>query len=811
MAKPPTSSTMAEALHTLPIFSSLSGPTVEQILKTGRIHQLRPHQRLSGLVQNADRNGEGYYFVLAGWVGIVLDHTADDKRESADKSYPNTLEFVGSFAAGDFFSDGYLDFAPSAGGVTLDCIASTAVTILRTPAPTLTTLMQQHAGWAAQLAQAMAASRRRFLSQQENTRRFVQDFFLRQGYGASRRLRVSEMSDCFDCNKCEDACANRHGHARMDRAHTHLGRLAFQQFCLNCTEQTCLASCAFDAMTVNAAGEIQINASCTGCGACARHCPYGAINMIDAPYTSADFPNPIPSSDHNGMTTLPGLFVAGDVLGPRSLKTTMQEAKRAADAMQPRGAGANDRQVLDAIIVGAGTAGLAAAQRCGERQLNTVVFEKSPTLSAKAARAATTLSIQPGIEVSHITSAGQGQLRVDVGHASYIAQNVLVCTGKPEPGRTSLLRQAGIPMIEPGTKEMANFAAARGTHAIGIKCDNCAGYPDRACIRACPTASLIELPPQELFLERSNDRGERSNFSGVAFLEGVTEQRARLKKHRTTKAILSALTLLALLVIGLECYLRRALPEYSLVGMIRAGLGDHNPVWYSSGRGYGHVLGYIGTAFMLSTLFYPLRTRCGMLKNWGAQSTWLTFHLWVGFIGATLVTYHAAFKLDRWVALACYSMWTVVLSGAIGRYLYGMVHSGIGRVEFEREALSRSAASLPVQQNLPKRTTRMLIAVEEQPGHIYTELFIMLWHELRDFSILLWLRFSGLQHITDRRTRRQTLQYLSDLAAHRRARRYLESSKRLLRYWNWAHIILTIAMFILAGFHVVYGFMYKAV
>jgi len=815
MANPPPSSFPAEALRKLPIFSSLDGASIEQIMKSGQIHQLKASQRLSGLPRQSEVNDEGYCFVLSGWVAIVLDHgsghgpDAKSGDKSANKSDRDNLEFVGAFSAGDFFSDGYLDLAPGAGGVAVDCLASTAVTLLRTPAPTLTELMRQNATWATQLAQAMSASRRRFLGQQEPTRRFVQDFFLRQGLAGSRRIRVSEMSDCFDCNKCEEACAKRHGQSRMVRAHTRLGRLAFQQFCLNCADQPCLASCAFDAMSVSAEGEITINDACNGCGACERQCPYGAIRMIDVPYTTADFPSPVPSTYDGGTTALPGLFVAGDVLGPRPTKVAIQEAKRAADAMQPLAAGARDRQLLDAIIVGAGTAGLAAAQRCTERKLDFIVLEKNPTLSAKAARAAA--RIQPGMEVTNIRSAGQGQLYVDLAQGSYLAHNVLVCTGRPEPGRSSLLKQAGVPMIEPGTKEMASYAASRGAHKISTKCDNCTGFGDKACLRACPTASLIELPPQELFLEQTGDRGEPSNFSGLAFMEGVNELRARRKKHRALGTVLSALLVLALFAVGLESYLRRALPEYSAVGMLRAWLGDHNPIWYSSGRGFGHWLGYIGTGCMLSTLFYPLRTRLGFLKNWGAQSTWLTFHLWVGFIGATLVTYHAAFKLDRWVAIACYAMWTVVLSGAIGRYLYGMIHSGIGLVEFEREALSRSSASLRAHSNLGASVTRLLIAEEGKPGPIYTELFVMLWHELRDFSILLWLRWVGLHHIPNRRARRQTLQYLSDTAAHRRARRYLESAKRLLRYWNWFHITLTIAMFILAGFHITYGFMYKAV
>jgi hypothetical protein len=358
---------------------------------------------------------------------------------------------------------------------------------------------------------------------------------------------------------------------------------------------------------------------------------------------------------------------------------------------------------------------------------------------------------------------------------------------------------------------MASYAASRGTHAIGIKCDNCAGYADRACVRACPTASLIELDPRELFFEPNPDGSASRVFSSVAFVEGVTEHRARRRKHRTLTAVVSAALVLALVAIGVECFLRRALPEHSAIGLARAWLGDRDPIWYSSGKGFGHWLGYVGTGFMLSTLLYPLHTRCGFLKSLGAQSSWLTVHLWVGFIGATLVTYHAAFKLDRWVALACYAMWTVVLSGAIGRYLYGMVHSGIGLVELEREALGRSLVRETAHASLRGSALKLMAAEVPKVGSIWTEAFVMLWHELRDFGLLFWLRFAGLSQIADRRQRRETLQYLADMASHRRARRYLESARRLLRYWNWVHIIITFAMFVLAGFHIVYGFMYKAV
>jgi hypothetical protein len=182
----------------------------------------------------------------------------------------------------------------------------------------------------------------------------------------------------------------------------------------------------------------------------------------------------------------------------------------------------------------------------------------------------------------------------------------------------------------------------------------------------------------------------------------------------------------------------------------------------------------------------------------------------MGFIGATLVTYHAAFKLDRWVGLACFSMWIVVASGAIGRYLFGMVHSGIGLADFEKESLTRSITSMLGYRG-QSHATRLLDHEHKGAVKSHGLLVVMLWHELRDFFVLLWLRFGGLGDVPDRKTRRQILQYLSDRAAQRRTRSYLESAKKMLRYWNWVHILLTIVMFALAGMHIAYGFMYKAV
>ena len=617
-----------DSLRSLAVFADLPSPALDQLLRASQVRQLDHHQRLSSLKRGED---ESYCFVLSGVVAIALDReaTAVPARLCDERQ----VEHIGFFAPGELFSDGFLDCPPNVGEPVLDCMASTPATLLAASRPALAEIMARNAAWSTRLRQQIAASRNHFLSQQEPTRALVQDFFLRHGLASSSLVRVSQLDRCLDCNKCQEACATRHGSARTLRAGLRLGRLAFQQACRQCVDKPCLASCKIQALAVDEHGEIRISEHCTGCGVCARKCPHGAIFTV--PYTAA----------------------------------------------------------------------------------------------------------------------GRKRQRA-------------------------------------------------------VKCDHCAGFADRACFRACPTGALLELSPRELFTEAvPGSSGSARNFSGVAFLEGVAEHRAR-QTHRAARAVVGALLFLALAAVGLEAFLRRTLPEHSLQAALLQWLGSVEPISYSSGKGFGHWLGYIGTSFMLLTFLYPLHTRLGLLKNLGAQSTWLTVHLWVGFIGSALVTYHAAFKLDRWVGLSCISMWIVVASGAIGRYLYGKVHSGIGLADFEGESMTRSIASV-VGHRRHSRAVQILTHDRGRASHGVRA--VMLWHELRDFALLLWLRFGGLADVPDRKTRQQILQFLADRSAQRRTLCYLESAKKMLRYWNWAHIVLTIIMFALAGVHIAYGFMYKAV
>jgi hypothetical protein len=263
--------------------------------------------------------------------------------------------------------------------------------------------------------------------------------------------------------------------------------------------------------------------------------------------------------------------------------------------------------------------------------------------------------------------------------------------------------------------------------------------------------------------------------------------------------------------IGLEAYLMATAPEASFTARYLQPAPEPAELAFRSSRGFGHWLGYIGASSMLLVLLYSLRARVGFMRGAGRQSGWLSLHMWLGLVGATLVTYHSAFKLDRWIGLGCFAMWIVILTGAVGRYVYGKVHADIGLADFARNALWRGQESL----HELRQTSRAVRVLTSDVAPFETRrrwlLWVMLWEELRDRSLLVWLWLFGLPELADRRQRRSVIGICGNLAALRRSLSYLDSARKMLRYWNWVHIGISLVMFVLAGIHIYYGFVYKAV
>jgi anaerobic dimethyl sulfoxide reductase subunit B (iron-sulfur subunit) len=96
---------------------------------------------------------------------------------------------------------------------------------------------------------------------------------------------------CIGCQTCSVACKDRadspdgNDRLRVDRyeAGDYPAPSLFYRVmhCFHCADPACAAVCPVDALVKGADGLVALDReACTGCGACANACPYGAITML---------------------------------------------------------------------------------------------------------------------------------------------------------------------------------------------------------------------------------------------------------------------------------------------------------------------------------------------------------------------------------------------------------------------------------------------------------------------------------------------------------------------------------------------------
>ncbi|HKF39163.1 MAG TPA: 4Fe-4S binding protein, partial [Ktedonobacteraceae bacterium] len=97
---------------------------------------------------------------------------------------------------------------------------------------------------------------------------------------------VIDLDKCIHCNECEEACARRHGHSRMNRKGMVVGNISIATACRQCQNPVCML-CSRAGIARHPNGEVYITESCIGCGICAERCPYGAISIVQIEDESA--------------------------------------------------------------------------------------------------------------------------------------------------------------------------------------------------------------------------------------------------------------------------------------------------------------------------------------------------------------------------------------------------------------------------------------------------------------------------------------------------------------------------------------------
>jgi thioredoxin reductase (NADPH) len=145
--------------------------------------------------------------------------------------------------------------------------------------------------------------------------------------------------------------------------------------CIGCA--TCVAACPEgDVLGIVRGKAVVINgARCIGHGRCAEACPVGAIQVGLGDITRRD---DIPLLDEDNQTSVPGLWIAGELSGFALINNAVDQGRRvirSIDRLLPAGR-RGGQDMLDVLVVGAGPAGMSAGLVAGELGLSCVILDQ---------------------------------------------------------------------------------------------------------------------------------------------------------------------------------------------------------------------------------------------------------------------------------------------------------------------------------------------------------------------------------------------------------------------------------------------------
>jgi thioredoxin reductase/NAD-dependent dihydropyrimidine dehydrogenase PreA subunit len=113
--------------------------------------------------------------------------------------------------------------------------------------------------------------------------------------------------------------------------------------------------------------------NCIGHGACRTACPMNAISLVfGSERRGVDIPLLTPHFE----TSVPGIFIAGELGGMGLIRNALEQGRQALEQIAARCAGPRHAEALDILIVGAGPAGFSASLAALARKLRCVTLEQ---------------------------------------------------------------------------------------------------------------------------------------------------------------------------------------------------------------------------------------------------------------------------------------------------------------------------------------------------------------------------------------------------------------------------------------------------
>lgn len=182
-------------------------------------------------------------------------------------------------------------------------------------------------------------------------------------------------------------------------------------------------------------------------------------------------------------------------------------------------------------------------------------------------------------------------------------------------------------------------------------------------------------------------------------MNGIAARRAQ--KQRFGIALLSdavgrhraSLILLTLLLLGSAISLLIFGREYYLLNVSQRPFAPKHAYLKPSGL-TGLRLGITGLILFAMVYLYPLRKYWPAFGRIGKTRNWFDYHVFLGIMAPTVISFHSAFKHAGFAGMAYWTMIALVASGAIGRYFYAQIPRNISAAELSIKDMEELKTSL---------------------------------------------------------------------------------------------------------------------